>query len=109
MASNDACQLSGLINILIQFLLRNLVISPFNLPPQYLSFIIYHLSLRMLLQPKDLYEKLEFDKVIALLEKECSGEMGQVYFQNLLPETDLNSILKKLKEVKELKLCLENQ
>ena len=61
----------------------------------------------MLLQPKDLYEKLEFDKVITLLEKECSGEMGQVYFQNLLPETDLNSISKKLKEVKELKLCLE--
>lgn len=61
----------------------------------------------MLLQPKDLYEKLEFDKIIALLERECSGEMGQAYFQTLQPETDLKNIEKKLKEVKELKLCLE--
>ncbi|MEO0044682.1 MAG: hypothetical protein RL329_4131, partial [Bacteroidota bacterium] len=28
----------------------------------------------MLLQPKDLYEKLEFDKVIQLLIHECLGD-----------------------------------
>jgi DNA mismatch repair protein MutS2 len=61
----------------------------------------------MILQPKDLYEKLEFDKVLALLVKECSGEMGQEYCQNLQPETDIKSIETKLRQVKELKLCLE--
>ena len=61
----------------------------------------------MILQPKDLYEKLEFDKVLALLVKECSGEMGQQYCQNLQPETDLKAIETKLRQVKELKLCLE--
>jgi DNA mismatch repair protein MutS2 len=59
------------------------------------------------LQPRDLYEKLEFDKVIALLERECSGELGVAYFQALQPESDLKSIEKKLKETKELKLALE--
>ena len=59
------------------------------------------------LQPRDLYEKLEFDKVIALLERECSGELGVAYFENLRPESDLKSIEKKLKETKELKLALE--
>ena len=61
----------------------------------------------MILQPKDLYEKLEFDKVLALLVKECSGEMGQQYCQNLQPETDIKSIETKLRQVKELKLSLE--
>jgi DNA mismatch repair protein MutS2 len=61
----------------------------------------------MNLLPKDIYEKLEFDKVLALLERECSGEMGQAYFQNLRPETDLKSIETKLKRAKELKLALE--
>ncbi len=61
----------------------------------------------MLLKPKDLYEKLEFDKILHLLESDCSGELGQQYFANLQPEIDLRSIEKKLKEVKELKLCME--
>ena len=61
----------------------------------------------MNVQPRDLYEKLEFDKIITLLEKECSGELGQAYFKTLMPEKDLKSIEKKLKEVKELKLSQE--
>jgi DNA mismatch repair protein MutS2 len=61
----------------------------------------------MILQPKDLYEKLEFDKVLALLVKECSGEMGQEYCQNLQPEIDIKAIETKLRQVKELKLSLE--
>lgn len=61
----------------------------------------------MNLLPKDIYEKLEFDKVLALLERECSGEMGQAYFQSLQPETNLKSIEIKLKQTKELKLALE--
>ena len=61
----------------------------------------------MNLQPKDLYEKLEFDKILALLERDCSGERGRQYFENLQPSTDLKTIERQLKEVKELKLCLE--
>ena len=61
----------------------------------------------MNLLPHDIYEKLEFDRVLALLERECSGEMGQAYFQNLQPETDLKSIETKLKRAKELKIALE--
>jgi DNA mismatch repair protein MutS2 len=59
------------------------------------------------LQPKDLYEKLEFDKVLSLVERECSGERGVLYFQNLKPATDLRTIEKQLRETKELKLALE--
>ena len=59
------------------------------------------------LQPKDLYEKLEFDKVIALLERECSGELGQQYFENLRPSIRLSEIEQQLKEVKELKTAIE--
>lgn len=61
----------------------------------------------MELTPKDLYEKLEFDKVIDLLINECMGDLGREYFTALSPETDPLSIERKLKEVKELKLAFE--
>jgi DNA mismatch repair protein MutS2 len=61
----------------------------------------------MLLQPKDLYEKLEFDKVIQLLIHECLGDPGRQYFVDLTVSTDLIWIENRLKEAKELKLCLE--
>jgi DNA mismatch repair protein MutS2 len=59
------------------------------------------------LQPKDLYEKLEFDKVLHLLARECSGELGQQYFETLQPSTHLKTIEQQLKEAKELKLAIE--
>ena len=37
----------------------------------------------MQLEPKDLYEKVEFEKVIELLQKECLGELGKNAIQNL--------------------------
>ena len=61
----------------------------------------------MLLQPKDLYEKLEFDKVLQLLIQECLGDPGRQYFVDLTVSTDLIWIENRLKEAKELKLCLE--
>ena len=61
----------------------------------------------MLLLPKELYEKLEFDKVLQLLEKECLGAPAGTYFEFLEPSTELSLIEKQLKEVKELKLSLE--
>ena len=54
------------------------------------------------LQPKDLYEKLEFDKIIHLLARECSGELGQQFFAELRPSTHLKTIEQQLKEAKEL-------
>jgi hypothetical protein len=31
----------------------------------------------MQLEPKDVYEKLEFDKILRLIEAECLGELGK--------------------------------
>lgn len=61
----------------------------------------------MLLFPNDLYEKLEFDKVIQLLIVECLGEPAQLYFFSLIPTADLKTIEQQLKMVRELKLSLE--
>ena len=61
----------------------------------------------MKLFPDDLFSKIEFDKVIALLKKECYGELGKVYFDALMPETDLFLLEKQLNEVKNFKELLE--
>jgi DNA mismatch repair protein MutS2 len=62
----------------------------------------------MRLEPKDLYERLEFDKIIALLEKECLGELGQAAVQALTIFTDVKTIERQLREVSEYKLTLSN-
>ena len=62
----------------------------------------------MQLEPKDLYEKLEFDKVLVLLENLCLGELGKEQVRNLTIETSKILIEKKLREVKEYKLTYEN-
>lgn len=61
----------------------------------------------MRLEPKDLYEKLEFDKVIALLDNECLGELGREAIHQLPLMTDKQQIEQSLKEVWEFKLTLE--
>ena len=61
----------------------------------------------MRLEPKDLYEKLEFDKILALLEKECYGALGQAAVRELSFMTDLALIERKLKETEEYKLSIE--
>ena len=61
----------------------------------------------MQLEPKDLYERLEFDKVIELLEKECLGELGVQAIQNLTLETEVAKIEKQLTEVTEYKLSFD--
>ena len=43
----------------------------------------------MQLEPKDLYEKLEFDKVLALLENLCLGDLGKAQVQKMPIETEL--------------------
>jgi DNA mismatch repair protein MutS2 len=61
----------------------------------------------MKLYPNDLFTKLEFDRVIELLKKECYGALGQVYFDNLNLESDRFLIERRLLEVEEYKLSLE--
>lgn len=62
----------------------------------------------MELEPRDLYEKLEFDKVLELVDKQCLGDLGRQAVQRLRPHTDLNYIEKLLQEVKEYKICIDN-
>jgi DNA mismatch repair protein MutS2 len=61
----------------------------------------------MQLLPKDLYEKLEFDKVLDLLERECLGEQGREAVKAIRPFSDPALIHELLKEVWELKLSRE--
>ncbi|MCB0638394.1 MAG: endonuclease MutS2, partial [Lewinella sp.] len=63
----------------------------------------------MELEPKDLYEKLEFDKVLQLLDKECYGERGREAVANLKPIADLTALNRRLAEVSEYKLTLEKR
>ncbi len=60
----------------------------------------------MILAPKDLYEKLEFDKVLELLEAECLGAFGKEKIQNLAIETEVDPIKARLLNVNEYKLTI---
>lgn len=62
----------------------------------------------MLLQPKDLLEKLEFDKLLELIERECYGELGKQHVQKISPSTKKFIIERQLKEVFEYKTAFEN-
>lgn len=53
------------------------------------------------LEPNDLFEKLEFDKVIDLLQKECLGTLGAKAAANPVLHTDCAAITHLLQEVKE--------
>ena len=62
----------------------------------------------MQLEPKDLYEKLEFDKVLALLKEYCLGEQGKEAAEKIALEVEPFLIERKLKEVDEFKLTFDN-
>ncbi len=59
-------------------------------------------------EPEDLFQKLEFDKVLELLGKECLGELGQAAVQKIIPGTAQVLIERKLNEVAEFKNSIEN-
>jgi DNA mismatch repair protein MutS2 len=61
----------------------------------------------MNLEPKDLFAKLEFDKVITRLQAACMGELGAQYFEHIEIQTDVAVIEAQLKAARELKLALE--
>ncbi len=60
----------------------------------------------MQLEPKDLYEKLEFDKILALLEKECYGELGKQAVKQLPMMTNVADIERCLNETWEYKITI---
>lgn len=58
-------------------------------------------------EPKDVYRKLEFDKVIDLLEKEALTPMAVEALQNIGPSIRFDEIDLQLREVREYKMALE--
>lgn len=62
----------------------------------------------MQLEPKDLYQKLEFDKILELVERECYGEMGRAAVRKIKPETVKVLIERKLREVDEYQRTIGN-
>lgn len=59
-------------------------------------------------EPKDVFRKLEFDKVLDLLEKEALTPMAAEELRAIAPSTDFKAIDLQLREVREFKLALEN-
>lgn len=58
-------------------------------------------------EPKDVVRKLEFDKVLDLLEKEALTPMAAEELSLIAPDTNFQAIDVKLREVREFKLALE--
>lgn len=63
----------------------------------------------MLLEPSDLFERLEFDKILHLIEKECLGELGIEQIRAIRPSTKLEEIDLQLKQVNEYKISIEER
>ncbi|MCB0706843.1 MAG: endonuclease MutS2 [Saprospiraceae bacterium] len=61
----------------------------------------------MILEPKDIRETLEFDKIVELLQKAAYGEPGRIAISQMPIETDVVVIERKLEEVAEYKRSIE--
>ncbi|NJC24722.1 endonuclease MutS2 [Neolewinella antarctica] len=57
----------------------------------------------MILLPRDTYEKLEFDKILELVEANCNGEIGRAIVRNLEPSTKFREVSRWLDEVAEFR------
>ncbi|MBB4077829.1 DNA mismatch repair protein MutS2 [Lewinella aquimaris] len=55
----------------------------------------------MQLLPEDTFEKLEFDKVLTLLERQCNGEIGRQAARDLMPSVKVTEVNRWLDEVTE--------
>ncbi len=62
----------------------------------------------MELEPKDIYEKLEFDKVLQLLENACLGALARAEVQGTVLQQEAPTIERLLDEVAEFKQSLES-
>lgn len=58
-------------------------------------------------EPRDVFLKLEFDKVVELLKREALTPMAEGHLAGITPSTDFDGIDRALKEVREFKLALE--
>ena len=58
-------------------------------------------------EPRDVFRKLEFDKIIELLEKEALTPMGAEILAEISPDTSFTRIDLALREVRDWKLALE--
>ncbi|TXF91814.1 endonuclease MutS2 [Neolewinella aurantiaca] len=63
----------------------------------------------MNLQPRDTYEKLEFDKILHILEEQCNGEMGRMLIRETQPSVKVTHINRMLDEVAEFKQGTEEK
>lgn len=61
----------------------------------------------MFLHPKDLREKLEFNKITEQLKSECLSSLGRGYFENIEILADLHQIQQLLNEADEYKKAIE--
>ncbi|MCY7326938.1 MAG: endonuclease MutS2, partial [Saprospiraceae bacterium] len=61
----------------------------------------------MVFEPKDVFQKLEFDKVLELLEKEALAPLAAEELRSIQPSTSFTEIDRQLREVREFKLALE--
>ncbi len=61
----------------------------------------------MLFEPKDVLQKLEFDKVLELLVKEALTEIAAEVLQKLSPSVNFDEIDLRLREAREFKLSME--
>lgn len=61
----------------------------------------------MIFEPRDVFQKLEFDKILELLEKEALTPLAAERLQALTPTTKFEQIDRWLRETKEYKLTLE--
>ncbi len=59
-------------------------------------------------EPSDLFQKLEFDKVLELLAGECLGNLGKKEAGQIIPGTAFALIERKLSEVMEYKMSVDN-
>ena len=58
-------------------------------------------------EPRDVFRKLEYDKVIELLVKEALTPMAAEQLAELVPTTNFTSIDLSLREIRDYKLALE--
>lgn len=61
----------------------------------------------MLLFPRDIFERLEFNKILQLHKEYCLGSPAVSYFSNIVPNTDIKTITRQLDEVSEWKRAIE--
>jgi len=61
----------------------------------------------MQFEPKDLFERLEFDKVIDLLQSLCLGALGRELAAAIQPDTNLERIERNLEEAREFRMTFD--